>query len=96
MWMLVANHQNEHGDLNGGVRERIEGAEGVCNLIERTTISTNQIPQSTQELNHLPKTTHGVTNGSSCLHNTALPHLSSIGREAFGPLKARCPSIEES
>jgi len=39
----------------GGVRERIEGAEGVCNPI-RTTIPTNQ---SSQGLNHYPKTTHG-------------------------------------
>jgi hypothetical protein len=29
---------------NGGVIERTEGAEGVCNLITRTTISTNQHP----------------------------------------------------
>jgi len=26
--MLKANHRTEHGVLNGGVRERIEGAEG--------------------------------------------------------------------
>jgi hypothetical protein len=36
----------------GGVRERSEGAEGVCNPIGRTTISTNQTPQSAQGLNH--------------------------------------------
>jgi hypothetical protein len=30
-----------HSDPNGGIRERTEGAEGVCNPIERTTISTN-------------------------------------------------------
>jgi hypothetical protein len=29
---------------NGGVRERAEGAERVCNPIGRTTISTNQTP----------------------------------------------------
>jgi len=39
------------GDPNGGIRERTEGAEGVCNPIGRT-ISTNQIPQSSQGLNH--------------------------------------------
>jgi hypothetical protein len=35
----------EHGDSNGGVRERIEGDEEVCNHIGRA-ISTNKIPQS--------------------------------------------------
>jgi len=29
---------------NGGVRERTEVAEGVCNPIKRTTKSTNQTP----------------------------------------------------
>jgi hypothetical protein len=31
--MLVANHSTDHGILNGGVRERTEGAEGVFNPI---------------------------------------------------------------
>jgi hypothetical protein len=38
--MLSANHRTEIP--NGGARERTQGAEGVCNPIERTTISTNQ------------------------------------------------------
>ena len=42
--MLAANHWTEHGDPNGGVRERTKGAEGVYNPIRRTTISTNQTP----------------------------------------------------
>jgi hypothetical protein len=40
-WMLQANHWTEHGIPNGGVRERTEGVEGVCNPIGRTTVSTN-------------------------------------------------------
>jgi hypothetical protein len=55
MWMLAANHWTEGGVPNGGVRERTEGAERVCNPIGRTTISANQSPQSSQELNHQPK-----------------------------------------
>jgi len=43
MQMLAANHWTEHGDLNGRVRGRTERAEGVCNPIGRTAISTNQI-----------------------------------------------------
>jgi hypothetical protein len=41
--MLAANYQAVHGDSNGRVRGRIEGAQGVCNLIGRK-ISTNQNP----------------------------------------------------
>jgi hypothetical protein len=39
--MLAVNHWTEHGVPNGGVKERIEGAEEVCNPIGRLTISTN-------------------------------------------------------
>jgi hypothetical protein len=49
--MLTANHWTEHRVPNEGVRERTEEAEGVCNLIRRRTISTNQTPQSSQGLN---------------------------------------------
>jgi hypothetical protein len=41
MWMLAANHWTEHRGTNGGVKERTEGAERVCNPIRRATISTN-------------------------------------------------------
>ena len=41
MQILTANHWTEPTDPHGRVRGRIEGAEGVCNLIGRTTISTN-------------------------------------------------------
>jgi hypothetical protein len=55
MQMLEAKPQTEYEDPNGGVRARTVGDEGVCNLIGRTTISTNQISQSSQGLNHQPK-----------------------------------------
>jgi hypothetical protein len=71
---LSSNHWTEHKDLNEGVRERTEGAEGVCNPIGRTTILTNQ----TQGLNHQPKSTHGGTHGSSCICNRGLHYETSI------------------
>jgi hypothetical protein len=40
--MLTANNWSKQGVPNREVKERTEGAEGVCNLIERITISTNQ------------------------------------------------------
>jgi len=53
--MLTANYWTDNRVPNGRVRERIEGAEEVCNPI-RTTIPTNQ---SSQGLNHHPKSTYG-------------------------------------
>jgi hypothetical protein len=47
----------EHGIPNGGVRRKTEGAEGVCDLIGGTTVSTNHYLQSSQELNHQPEYT---------------------------------------
>jgi len=47
--MLTANHWTEPEDPNGGVRERTEGAEGVCNPIGRTIISNNQIPRAPKD-----------------------------------------------
>jgi hypothetical protein len=49
--ILPASHWTEHGVPNGGVRERIEGTEGLWNTIGRTTISTNQTLQSSKGLN---------------------------------------------
>jgi hypothetical protein len=87
--MLVANHQTEHRDPNGGVRGRTKGAEGFCNPIGRTTISINQTPQSIQGLNHQPKNTHKGTHGSSCICSKGWPYLALIGREVLDSMKAR-------
>jgi hypothetical protein len=70
-----------------------KGAEGVRNPIGRTTISTNQTPRSSQGLNHQPKSTHGGTHGSSCICSRGWLCQASVGEEALGPVKARCPSV---
>jgi len=44
MQILAANHLTENGVSNGGVGERTEENEGVCNPIGKTTISTIQTP----------------------------------------------------
>jgi hypothetical protein len=85
--MFAATHRTEHADPNGGVRERIEGAERVCNPIGRTTILTNQIHQSPQGLNHQPKNTHGRIHGSSCIRSRGWPYLASVRGEALGSVK---------
>ncbi|EDL79619.1 LRRGT00091 [Rattus norvegicus] len=58
MRMVEANHWTEQVGINGGVREKTEDAEVVCNPIGRTTISTNQNPCCSQGLNHQPKSTY--------------------------------------
>jgi hypothetical protein len=97
--MPAANHWTEYGVPNGGVRERAEGAEGVCIPIGGTTNATNQItphhPQSSQGLNHQPKSTHGGTHGSGCICNRGWLYLASMGGEALGPVKALWPSVGE-
>jgi hypothetical protein len=95
MMILAANHQTYHRDANGVVRGMIKGAQGVCNSIGRTTISTNENPQSSQGLNHQPKITHGRIPGSSCLCSRGQLYLASVGGEALRSVKAWCPSIGE-
>jgi len=40
MQIFTANQGTEPGDPYGIVKERTEGAEGVCNTIGRTAVST--------------------------------------------------------
>jgi hypothetical protein len=75
-----------------GSGERTEGAEGVCNPIRKTTLSTTQ---SSQGLNHQPRSTHGGTHGSSHIRSRGQPCWKTMGKEALGPVKARCPSVRE-
>jgi hypothetical protein len=42
--LYTTKHLTESRDPNGKVRAKTEGAERVCNLIGRTTISINQTP----------------------------------------------------
>jgi hypothetical protein len=54
MQMPTDNNQTEHRDHKGRVRRTGE-AKGVCNAIERTTLSTKQTPQGSKGLNCQPK-----------------------------------------
>ena len=80
-WILSANHWTGHSVLNGGARERSQGAEGLCSPIAGTKIWINKDPQSSQGQNHQPKITHGRNHGSSCIFSRGWPCLSSMGRE---------------
>jgi hypothetical protein len=88
MWMLAGNYWTEHRIPNGGVRERTEGDDVVCNPIGRTTVSTNQIPQSSQGLNYQTKGMHERSHGSSCIYSRGWLCWASMGGEVFGPVKS--------
>ena len=94
-WVLAANHQTELRVPNGGVRERTEGAEGICDVIGKRTISTNQTPQNSQGLNYQPKSAHGGTHGSSHIYCNGWSCQTLMGGKALGPVKAQCPSVGE-
>jgi hypothetical protein len=73
---------------NGRVRERTEGAEGVCNPIGRK-ISTNQtLPPELQEYTWSDSWLQLICSGE-------WPCGASMGEEALGPVKARYPSVGE-
>jgi len=77
----------ENGVPDGGIRERIEGAEGACNPI-RTTMPTTQ---SSQGLNHYLKTIHGLIHASSCICRRGWPCWAPMEGEAFIPIKVGPP-----
>ena len=82
----IYNTQNleriQCGVLNGGVKEKTEGAEGVCNPIVRT-ISTNQTIQSSQGLSQQPRSTQG----SICMCSRVGHYQASVEGEVLGPMK---------
>ena len=67
----------------------------ACSSKRGTTIWTNQYPQSSYGLNHQPKSTHGGTDGSSCICSRRWACWTSMGGETLVPVKAWCPSVEE-
>jgi hypothetical protein len=60
-----------------------------------TIIRTNQYPKNSHRLNHQPKSTHGGTQGSSCICSRGWCSWTSMGGEALGSMKALCPSVGE-
>jgi hypothetical protein len=93
MQILTNNHQTEPRNLNERLKGRTEGAAGDCNLIGRTTISTNQTTQSSQGLNHQLRSMHGRFNSSMYIYSRGLTYLSSMEGEALGTVDAFCPNV---
>ena len=86
--MLTGNNQTEHGDPDGGVRGRTEGAEGVCN---------QQEPPELPGIKPLTKEYYGGTHDSGCICSRELPYLASVWVKALGlwRLKAQCRAVRK-
>ena len=93
--MLATNLWSEHRVPNGGVRGRTKGAEEVCNPIGRTKLSTNQTPPELPGTKPLTKDYTWRNPWVQCICSRGWPCWSSMGKEALGLVKVRCPSVEE-
>jgi len=73
--------------------EKTEGAEGVCNLIGRTTTSTNltlpELPGTKPPTNEYTRRDHD----SSHVYNRGWHCLASIGGKALGPVETSFPNV---
>jgi hypothetical protein len=61
MQMHLGGHCIEVVDQHGRVKGRTEGAEGDCNPIGRTTVSTNLDPSELPETKPKPKKDHSLS-----------------------------------
>ncbi|EDM03693.1 rCG61799 [Rattus norvegicus] len=98
--MLRVNHWTKFGGSNGGVREKTEEDEGVCDPIGRTTTSINQdpAPPPTKLAGTKPPTkeyTHEGTHGSSRICSGGWPCWASIGGKVIGPVKTQFRTVGE-
>jgi len=84
--MLAANHQNELRTLVGTLGERIGGVEGDCNFIGRT-VSAGWTTLCSQGLDHQPRSVQGGIYASRYICSRGWPCLTSMGREALGPVE---------
>jgi hypothetical protein len=90
--ILTANHLIEVRDYCGNVRGRAEGAEGYCNPIRRTTVSTNQDAMSSQRGSHQARKVHGLVHGTVHICRGRLSCLPSVGEDVLNPEETWCPS----
>jgi len=92
MRMLAANHWTKQGDPNGGVREKIEGAEWVYNPIGRKTVSTNQAPSDLPGIKP-PSNEYTWTHDSNHICSRGWHCPASMGRKVLGPVKAHFHNV---
>jgi hypothetical protein len=88
--MYTVKYWTEHGDPNGETRPRTVGAEGICNLIGRTTSNNIKQPNLTSLLGTKPTAIEntGATHSSNWICGRGLPYLVLLGVEPLGPVEA--------
>jgi hypothetical protein len=79
-------HQTKFGDLEGIAGGRTGGVEGDCHPIGRTMLA-GQTTQSSQGLDHEPRSVQGEIHGFRYMCSRGWPSLTSMGREALGPVE---------
>jgi hypothetical protein len=72
-----------------------QGWRGLQPHRKNNNINQPDPPKSSQTLNHQPNCTYGGSCGSSCMCSRGWPCWTSMGGDAFGPVKAPCPSVGE-
>ena len=94
MWKILVNGWTENRVPITQERERPEGAERVCNLIGRTTVSNNYTPRASKDL---------TTNKRVHMERPMAPaaYLAEEGlvghqwAKVLDPVNAYCPSVGE-
>jgi hypothetical protein len=92
MQMNTAKHWTEYDDPTGEDRARTVGAEGVCILIGRTTMSTCQTPSALKDLTTNQRV-HGAggAHGFTWICSRGSPYLTSLAWLGKGCLRSTQP-----
>jgi hypothetical protein len=92
MQMLAANHWADRGVPNGRVRARTEGAEWVCNPIERTKNQPTSCTRTLWGLNHKQRELMGGTMAPAAYvaEDGLVGHQWEEGPWSFGGLMPQC------
>jgi hypothetical protein len=78
----------ENVDSNGGVRERTERAEVICNPIGRTNYQPPEPQEPPWTKPSTKEYTLRMTHGSRHICSRGYPCCASMGGEVLGPVKA--------
>ena len=86
MWMLGANHQTELREPDGGAGGKTGRVEGDCNPLGGAMLAGGST-QCSKGLDHQPRSIWGGIHGSRYICSRGWFCLTSMGREALGPVE---------
>ena len=93
MEILTANHWTDFRDSYGRLIGRIEGAEGDCNHIERTIVSSNPVPSELPETKRQSKEHTWTVCCPWYICSRELYCLASVDEYAPNPVESQCPRM---